>query len=251
MGYMALLRNLRNFDEAGVSNQVADQVITRLKDPAEVAKSRQLPFRFYSAFLNAPSLRWGHALEMALDLATAHVPELSGRTLVLTDTSGSMTQAMSNKSQLQCLEAAALFASAIAQRNAGCVDLYQYADFPAQIVVPKGGSVLRMTEAIRQHANKVGWGTNIEGSLRQTYQGHDRVIIFSDGQGVTGKSAQGVGGAVPTNVPVYLFNIQGYSASPMPTGEAARFDLGGLSDQTFKLIPLLEQGRGNVWPWEA
>jgi hypothetical protein len=250
MGYMALLRNLRNFDEAGVSDEVADQIIAKLTDPGEVAKSRQLPFRFYSAYLHAPSLRWARALEKALDLCVPNIAELDGRTLVLTDTSASMTSLMSGKSKLQCLEAAGLFASAFSHRNAGRVDLYQYADFPAEMVVPKGGSVLRTTEAIRQHANRVGWGTNIEGSVRQAYKGHDRVIIFSDGQGVWRKSAQGVGGAVPAHVPVYLFNVEGYSASPMPTGTAARFDLGGLSDQTFKMIPLLESGKG-AWPWEV
>lgn len=251
MGYMALLRNLRNFDEAGVSNRVADQVIAKLADPEEVAKSRQLPFRFYSAYKNAPSLRWGHALETALDLCLSNVPVLSGRTLVLTDTSGSMGAYMSGKSTIMCLEAAGLFASAIARRNAGSVDLFQYANYAASLDVPKGGSVLRMVEAVRQNSNRVGMGTNIEGSVRATYKGHDRVIIFSDGQGTWGKSAQGVGGSVPANIPVYLFNIEGYSVSPMPTGSAARFDLGGLSDQTFKLIPLLEAGRDGAWPWET
>jgi hypothetical protein len=50
-------------------------------------------------------------------------------------------------------------------------------------------------------------------------------------------------------VPVYLFNIEGYSASPMPTGGGACFDLGGLGDSTFKLVPMLEAGSG-AWPWE-
>src|SRR5699024_2604305 len=46
MGYMALLRNLRNFEKEGVSDTVLDEVARRLADPEEVAKSRQLPFRF-------------------------------------------------------------------------------------------------------------------------------------------------------------------------------------------------------------
>src|SRR5439155_17974713 len=50
MGYMALLRNLRNFDQAGVSDQVAAMVAARLADPEQVARSRQLPFRFWSAY---------------------------------------------------------------------------------------------------------------------------------------------------------------------------------------------------------
>ncbi|MFE6829238.1 TROVE domain-containing protein, partial [Streptomyces sp. NPDC057690] len=54
MGLMALIRNLRNFDEAGVSDEAAEQVIKRLADPQQIAKSRQLPMRFYSAFNAAP-----------------------------------------------------------------------------------------------------------------------------------------------------------------------------------------------------
>lgn len=250
MGYMALLRNLRNFDEAGISNTAVQKVVEKLVDPDEVAGSRQLPFRFYSAHKNVTSLRWGHALETALDLCVQNVPVLDGRTLILTDTSGSMGAFMSDKSTLQCLEAAGLFASALAQRNAGRVDLYQYATSVAPLNVPKGGSVLRMVEGVQRNANRVGWGTDIDGAVRCTYKGHDRVVIFSDGQGTMNKSAQGVGGSVPASIPVYLFNIEGYSASPMPTGGAARFDLGGLSDQTFKLIPLLESGRDGAWPWE-
>src|SRR3712207_7767035 len=46
MGYMALLRNLRNFDEAGMPDEVAAVVAARLGDPDEVARSRQLPYRF-------------------------------------------------------------------------------------------------------------------------------------------------------------------------------------------------------------
>ncbi|GII04032.1 TROVE domain-containing protein [Planobispora takensis] len=74
MGYMALLRNLRNFDESGVPDEVAGQIVAKLTDPGEVARSRQLPFRFYSAYRNAPSLRWGHALDGALTKATANLP---------------------------------------------------------------------------------------------------------------------------------------------------------------------------------
>lgn len=251
MGYMALLKNLRNFDEAGISNEVVNQVIDKLIDPDEVAKSRQLPFRFLSAYKNAPSLRWARALETALGLATSHIPELTGRTLILTDTSGSMGSPMSERSKIMCLEAAGLFACALALKNAGRVDLFQYATRTAPIKVPKGGSVLKMVEAVVGHANQVGWGTDIAGAIRDTYAQHDRVVVLTDGQGRGYHPVGGVASSVPDNVPVYLFNIEGYSASPMPTGSAARFDLGGLSDQTFKLIPLLEQGGGNLWPWET
>jgi hypothetical protein len=62
MGYLALLRNLRNFDEAGVGDAVAETVAAKLSDPGEVARSRVLPMRFLSAYNAAPSLRWAYPL---------------------------------------------------------------------------------------------------------------------------------------------------------------------------------------------
>ena len=97
MGYMALLRQLRAFDKAGIPESVANKVAQRIADPAQVARSRQLPFRFYSAYINAPSLRWGQALEQALQACLPNVPELPGRTLILIDTSGSMESFLSER----------------------------------------------------------------------------------------------------------------------------------------------------------
>ncbi|MET9731017.1 TROVE domain-containing protein [Streptomyces sp. NPDC006458] len=54
MGLMALTRNLRNFDEAGVSDEAAEQVAARLADPEEVRRSRQFPYRFLSAYGRQP-----------------------------------------------------------------------------------------------------------------------------------------------------------------------------------------------------
>jgi hypothetical protein len=117
MGYMALLRNLRNFDEAGVSDAVAATVAAKLADPAEVARSRQLPMRFLSAYRAAPSLRWSWPLERALDLSLSSIPELVGRTLILVDTSTSMKAGFSGDGTLMRWDAAALFGLALARRR--------------------------------------------------------------------------------------------------------------------------------------
>ena len=47
-----------------MSDAVAAQVGARLADPAEVARSRQLPLRFLAAHRHAPSLRWGSELAL-------------------------------------------------------------------------------------------------------------------------------------------------------------------------------------------
>ena len=109
MGYMALLRNLRNFLNAGVSTEVLDQIAARIADPDEVAKSKQLPFRFWSAYKETEhSNQFSLAIERAFDASLVNVPALSGRTLILVDMSGSMWGRMSAKSDLMRHDAAAL-----------------------------------------------------------------------------------------------------------------------------------------------
>lgn len=85
MGAMALLRSLRNFDEAGVSDEVAAGVAARISGAEEVAACRQFPFRYLAAYRHAPSLRWAYPLEQALGHSLGNVPALPGRTLVLVD----------------------------------------------------------------------------------------------------------------------------------------------------------------------
>src|SRR5690606_37015387 len=101
MGYMALLRNLRNFEKAGVSAQVLRQVADRIADPEQVAKSRQFPYRFYSAYKATGSLTFAPALEAALEASVANIPTFDGRTLVAIDTSGSMSNPASGRSTVQ------------------------------------------------------------------------------------------------------------------------------------------------------
>jgi hypothetical protein len=248
MGYMALIRNLRNFDEAGVSDEVAGQIIAKLVDPEQVARSRQLPFRFYSAYINAPSLRWGHALDKALTLATGNVPAFKGRTLVLVDTSGSMTGSrISGRSSVTPAQAAALFGAVLASK--GGADLYGFADGVFKHDIGKGASVLKKLERFVARTGEVGHGTQIAESVRRTYDGHDRVIILSDMQTMGGYYAGNVTDAAPKNIPMYGFNLVGYQHAAMPTGSGNRHELGGFSDSTFKLIPLLEAGTSADWPF--
>jgi hypothetical protein len=127
LGFMAGLRNLRNLDEAGLTDEDVAPLVARLSDPEQVRRSRQFPFRFLSAYLSGPSLRWGHALKQALDAATANIPELPGRTLILIDTSASMAQPMSRKSAMTMVQAAALFGLATAIRNRDRTELYGFA----------------------------------------------------------------------------------------------------------------------------
>ena len=179
MGYMALLRNLRNFDQAGVSDRAEDYVKSVLTDPDAVARSRQFPYRFWSAYKHAPSLNWASALEQALDLSVSNIPVLKGRTLVLADTSASMTSPVSRRAKIAHFEIAALFAAAVA-RKADELDLISFATHSERIPFGATQSVLRTIEKVESRIGRVGHGTNLGRAIRKHYDGHDRVVVFSD-----------------------------------------------------------------------
>ncbi|NNH69939.1 TROVE domain-containing protein [Nocardia uniformis] len=254
MGYMAQLRNLRNWDEAGVSDEVAAKVAARLADPEQVARSRQLPMRFLSAYRAAPSLRWGHALEKALEGSLANVPVLPGRTLVLVDTSGSMDSGFSSDGTLLRWDAAALFGIALAGRceRADIVSFsqathWQGRDYPDSLVFPMRDHepVLRAVERWKSDGYFIGAGTDTAGAVERHFAAHDRVVILTDEQGTGGD----VGTALPASTPLYTWNLAGYRYGHAPSGSNNRHAFGGLSDSAFTMIPLIEAGARAEWPF--
>ena len=243
MGAMALVRNLRNFDEAGVSDEVAAQVAAKISDPVEVARSRQFPFRYLAAYQHAPSLRWSYPLEQALGHSLADVPALPGRTLVLVDRSGSMFYSrLSDRSELNRADAAAIFGTALALRAADA-DLVQFGTTSKRVTFRQGESVLKVLERFADLG-----GTNTTEAVRKHYKRHDRVLIVTDEQ-----AAQSFYGdpteQVPAQVPVYTWNLAGYQAGHGPSGTGNRHTFGGLSDAAFRMVPLLERARDADWPW--
>lgn len=260
MGVMALIRNLRNFDEAGVSDEIADQICARISDPEQVAMSRQLPYRWYSAYREVASDRWRVALGKALGHATGHILALTGRTLILVDTSASMTTTeFAYRSKIRPVDAAALFGVALANRcGPDHVDLFGFASGTFAHPLRRGGSVLREMDRFATRIGEVGCGTETALALKATFTGQDRVVILTDEQsfGLTfdqrmlgWRRHDEVGSQVPANVPIYAFNLGGGYRYGMLPGEPNRHQLGGLTDHTFRLIPLIESGRRGAWPW--
>lgn len=268
MGYMALLRNLRNFDQAGISNDHAQLVGEILSDPAQVARSRQLPMRFLTAYRNAPSLRWSWPLEQALNLSLSNIPELGGNTLILVDTSGSMGHRFSDKSTLQRWDVAALFGVALAQRceRANVASFSgTYRQFP---LMKDGTSLLKELGRWQHEGFNLNGGTDtvraLQGNVNPSIQ---RVVIITDEQASGGYDASGrrrygygldqehylneVNRVVSASMPLHVINVAGYEKGMVPSGQDNRHVYAGLTDQVFKLIPVVEAGQTGRWPWET
>lgn len=243
MGHMALIRNLCNFDDAGVSDVVARHIAARISDPGEVARGMQFPYRYLSAIEAADgSLRWGQALSTALDLSTANIPEFPGRTLVLVDTSGSMGGALSMKTRRSRAEAAAVFGAAVARRNPGRVDLVGFASGAFAHSPRRSDAALTIARSLIARIGEVGHGTDVNPALRNFFKGHDRILVFSDMQ--VGYLARW-----PEGVPVYAWNLGGYRTGAVDLSKRGNIELGGLSDASFKIVPLVESGRDATWPF--
>ncbi|WP_371618141.1 TROVE domain-containing protein [Streptomyces sp. NBC_00454] len=242
MGAMALLRNLRNFDQAGVSDAVAEQVAAKISDPQTVARSRQFPFRYLAAYQHAPSLRWAYPLEQALGHSLANVPALPGRTLILVDRSGSMWSPLSDRSELNRADAAAVFGTALALR-AEEARLVQFGTSSKEVAYSRGESVLKVLERFQDLG-----GTYTAEAVRTHYAGHDRVLIITDEQATYAHGGDPTS-LVPDTVPVYTWNLAGYRMGHAPSGSANRHTFGGLTDAAFRMVSLIEDGRDAAWPW--
>jgi hypothetical protein len=241
MGYMALLRNLRNFEQAGIGREARQRVIDHLTNEEAVAKSRQFLYRFLSAFENVESLDFKAALETAMDLSTKSIPALKGRSLILIDSSGSMQMGVSAKSKMTYAKTAAVMGAALAKSNDVEIRLFA-SGLDEPISHTKATPVMTIIERAISRNGRVGHGTDIALAIRKGFNGHDRIIVVSDVQTATDVKRPN------DTTPIYTFNIGGYRAAMLPSGNGV-YEFGGLSDSVFKMFSLIESGQNADWPF--
>ena len=100
---MAVLRNLRNILQAEVSSEHVERLCIRLADSEQVLRSKQLPFRFLSAYkeiMSETSPLTGLVLDALEKAVLASADNIAGfdvntNVLLACDVSGSMFQPVS------------------------------------------------------------------------------------------------------------------------------------------------------------
>lgn len=249
IGYMALLRNLKGMEDAGISWDIKSKIASHISDKDEVARSRQLPFRFLSAYReleNRGYYQYLPALEKALDYSLTNVPKLKGNTLIVIDNSYSMS-CVAGYGSTTLKDTANLFGVALAKR-AEKSDVVAYATHHTTVNINKRSSTFKIVKEIT-----ITGGTNTYHALKENYNGHDRVILLTDEQYDSDYlrfRSLSPYDMIPSNVPVYTFNLAGYR-SASSNSEPNRYQLGGLTDHSFSTIPLVEAGVSQSWPWES
>jgi 60 kDa SS-A/Ro ribonucleoprotein len=133
MGPQALRMNLNTLLRHDVlaTSAMVDYVADRIADESEIRRSKQFPYQYFAAYLNADDnvpQKIKTALHKAAEIACGNVPELPGPVVIGLDTSGSMSSAVTGQrygrgggrgatSKMRCIDVAALFAAAILRRN--------------------------------------------------------------------------------------------------------------------------------------
>lgn len=172
LGYLALLRNLRNMEEAGVDRAL-------IKAGLETAKGfdQVLPFRFIAAARAAPQLE--PMIDAALLKKIPTLRQLPGKTVVLVDISGSMDEKLSGKSDLKRSDAAASLASII---NAEDLQIVSFSN--STIACPPRKGMAGVDAILRSQSHG---GTDLGGALEfvnRKYK-YDRLIVITDEQSHT------------------------------------------------------------------
>lgn len=235
IGYFALLRNLRNIIEQ--APDMVPRAIEILTDESLIKKSLVLPFRFTTAFDEIEKMNSGPvvrdvmvALSKAVDLSLSNVPRFDGRTLVVLDTSGSMTGKPST--------IGSLFAAILVKSNNA--DLMTFDSDSRYVNVNPVDSTVTIANELRFN----GGGTNFKSIFKKANRAYDRVIILSDMQGWMGwYSPSSEFGEykkkMKVNPRVYSFDLAGYGTLQFPEHNVSC--LTGFSDKIFDIMKLLEQ----------
>jgi hypothetical protein len=233
MGVMALIRNLRNFDQANISKSVVDKVIAKITDPAEVEKSRIFPYQVLLAYQFAQSDNWKRALGDTVDLASGNLPRLDGSVLCI-DTSASMRAPLSAKSKADRVTVAGLQAASIARHSRDCrVVIFGQGNLDITDEV-RGKSLLGAAQHVYDSVGRVGHSTYGHTAIRDHFDPdvHTRAVIFTDDQ------QHDSGHVKLDHVPqIITFNVGGYHARS--TYGKGRIQVAGFSDAIFNTLAKL------------
>jgi 60 kDa SS-A/Ro ribonucleoprotein len=182
---LALIRNLRNMEQAGVERNVVKNALLA-SDTRKV-----LPFRFVAAASAAPQFE--SELDEMLVKSSQQLPKLPGKTVLIVDVSGSMYGGgtISAKSDITRVEAAGALA-AIARESCEDVSIYATAgdDYSrthkTMLVPPRHGMALVEKFRKQGFAGDLGGGgiflNQVMDYVYAKEKHADRVIVFTDEQ---------------------------------------------------------------------
>lgn len=256
IGYMALLRNLRNILEANVSGKHIAMVCDYLANEKAVLNSKQLPFRFLSAYRELKSVKSSFtsaildALENAVMCSAKNIKGFGFDTsiVIACDVSGSMQKPVSARSTVLLYDIGLMLAMLL-QSQCKNVTTGMFGDTYKVINMPKQNVLSNVMEYYRREG-EVGYATNghlvIDDLIRQR-KVTDKVMIFTDTQMWNNNNINGTFAnswskykKIAPNAKLYLFDLAGYSTQPVDVRQNDVYLLAGWSDKIFDILSGME-----------
>lgn len=265
-GWQMVRMNLNTFARHGVYQLagMTELIAAKLRNAEAIAKAKVFPYQLMAAYKatgEAVPLEVREALQDALEIALVNVPEIAGQVVVCPDVSGSMASPVtgyrdSASSSVRCIDIAALVAAAMLRKNAGALVL----PFENDVVNCK----LNPRDTVMTNAQTLasigGGGTNCSAPLAQLNQRKwkaDLVVYISDNESWVDANH---GGATATMREWEKFKKLNPNAklvcidiAPYPTTQATErediLNIGGFSDDVFKIIAAFAAGQLNAEHW--
>lgn len=219
LGYLALLRNLRNMNDASVDQALIEKAILAGRGADKV-----LPFRFIAAANQAP--KFASVLDQALMRVVDGIPKFSGVTAILVDVSGSMMAALSSKSDINRADAAATLAAVFP----GEKKVFSFSNELVSIPSEQANGLDGVKNILRSQRHS---GTDLRLALKLAYQmgGFDRLIVITDEQSRTSIQQP------PSDVKSYMINV---ASSKNGIGYGSWVHLDGFSENLLRWIKAYE-----------
>ena len=267
-GWQMLRQNLNTFARHGVFEVegFAESLAARLRDADAIRRARVFPYQLMVAFNNGDQAVPGivrDALQDAMEIALANVPEIAGHVVVCPDVSGSMSAPVTGfrkgaTSAVRCIDVAALVAAAILRRN------------PSARVLPFEGDVvdirLNARDTVMTNAGKLaaigGGATNCSAPLLRLVKERakvDLVVFVSDNQSwVDGKRYPHEGTGMMRewarlkernpDARLVCIDIQPYADTQAKAGSDV-LNVGGFSDRVFDVIAAMAAAGADPDHW--
>ena len=262
VGYMALLRNLRNIALAKVSPSHIEKVTSTIADASKVARSEQLPVRFLAAYKEMMDVASVHtsailtALESAVKESVSNLEGFKEDTAVLVaaDVSGSMFTTISPKSTVMNYDIGILLSMLLKSKCSSVVsgmfgDSWKVLDLPQE-------NILANTIEMKRREGEVGYSTNgykvidylVDNNIKM-----DKVMMFTDMQmwdsSYRDKHIQQSWARYREMFPdakLYLFDLQGYGHAPVRLVGEDVVLIAGWSDKIFDVLTAVENGEDSL-----
>jgi 60 kDa SS-A/Ro ribonucleoprotein len=262
IGYMALLRNLRNIVQAEVSFAHIKMVCASLTDPSAIARSKQFPFRFLAAYREVKELKSdcvSFLLNALEDAVIKSVQNLNGfpenaRVMIACDVSGSMQKPVSPKSKVLLYDIGLMLGMLMQSKCQRVVTGMFGATW--KVINLANRNVLANVNEFYNREGEVGYATNgylvIDDLIRRNVI-MDKVLLFTDcqlwNQNGNGKSIEKLWKAYKAIAPgakLYLFDLAGLGSTPLSINRMDVAMIAGWSDKVFDVLDAIENGESAI-----